>query len=270
MRRRTALWTLALSLAAVPAHAQDQGLDPLLFAQPFETGGAADVHAQTFQLYRVPLSLRVRSLDGHRWGLRVTFPVSLNSLRVERASDVGTFVKKLGIAAIVPGVELGVPVGARVLLRPFAEAGIGKGTAGGSAEVLYGAGLRARLTQPVRPFFLTIGGGASRRKAPAHVGEYDEHSTFEIGVDGQLPAGFFVGKKAARLGLFSIARSFRGLTLRHEGQDPVMLRRQFEAGVSFSTAPVLSIWKIRLPWIAAGYQFGHTISGVRFYTTFPF
>jgi len=40
--------------------------------------------------------------------------------------------------------------------------------------------------------------------------------------------------------------------------------------VSFSTAPVLRVWKIRLPWIAAGYQFGRTISGWRIYATFPF
>jgi len=267
MRRRTALWTLLLGLVAAPAGAQDQGLDPLLFAQPLDT---AEVHANAVQLYRLPLSLRIRSTDGHPWGLRVTFPFSLSSLRVESASDVGTFVKKLGIAAIVPGVELEIPLATRALLRPFAEAGIGKGTAGGSAEVLYGLGVRARLTQPVKRVAFTIGGAASHRKRPSQVREYDEHSTFEIGIDGQVPAGFSIGTRAARLGLFSIARAFNGLTLRPEGQNPVSLRHQFEAGVSFSTAPVLRIWKIRLPWIAAGYQFGEVLSGTRIYAAFPF
>ena len=228
------------------------------------------MRATGVQLYRLPLSVRIRGLDTHRWGLRVTFPVSLTSLRVKGVSDVGGFVKKLGIAAIVPGMELELPVGARGLIRPFAEAGVGKGTAGGSVEVLYGVGLRARMTQPVKRLNLIIGGAASHRKAQADVRDYDQHSTFEAGVDGEVPLGFSIGQRAARAGLFTIARGFRGLELQREGQDPLVLRRQFEAGMSFSTAPVLRIWKVRLPWIAAGYQFGRTISGVRIYAAFPF
>lgn len=269
MFRRAVWWALLLGLTAVPAAAQDEGLDPLLFARPIDSGDAADVHAKGVQLYRVPLSVRIRGLDAHRWGLRVRFPVSLTSLRVEGASDVGAFVKKLGIAAIVPGIELELPVGARGLVRPFVEAGVGKGTAGGSVEVLYGVGLRARMTQPVKRLNLLIGGAASHRKRQADVRDYDQHSTFEVGVDGQVPLGFSIGQKAARAGLFTIARGFSGLELRREGQDPVVLQRQFEAGMSFSTAPVLRIWKINLPWLAAGYQFGRTISGVRIYAAFP-
>jgi hypothetical protein len=246
MFRRSVPWTLLLGLAAAPAAAQDQGLDPLLFARPLDSGDAADVRAKGVQLFRVPLWVRIR------------------------VSDVGVFVKKLSIGAIVPGMELELPVGARGLMRPFVEAGVGKGTAGGSVEVLYGVGLRARMTQPVKRLNLIIGGAASHRKAQADVRDYDRHSTFEVGVDGEVPLGFSIGQKAARAGLFTIARGFSGLELRREGQDPVVLHRQFEAGVSFSTAPVLRIWKIRLPWIAAGYQFGRTISGVRIYVTFPF
>jgi len=269
MSRFSAAWLLLFGLAATPAAAQDQGLDALLFARPLDTAEGADVRAKGVQLYRLPLSVRIRGLDAHRWGLRVTFPVSLSSLRVEGVADVGGFVKKLGIAAIIPGLELELPVGTRGLVRPFAEVGVGKGTAGGSVELLYGVGLRARMTQPVRRLHLTIGGAASYRKAPADLREYDQHSTFEMGVDGQIPLGFAIGQKAARAGLFTIARGFSGLELQREGQDPVVLRRQFEAGVSFSTAPDLRIWKIRLPWIAAGYQFGPTLSGVRIYTAFP-
>ena len=266
---RAVMWTLLLALAAAPAAAQDQGLDPLLFARPLDSGDAADVRATGVILYRLPLSVGIRGLDAHRWGLRVTFPVSLASLRITGASDVGGFVKKLSIAAIVPGMELVLPVGERGLIRPFAEAGIGKGTEG-SVEVLYGVGLRARMTQPVKRLNLIIGGAASHRKAQADVRDYDEYSMFEVGVDGEVPLGFSIGQKKALGGLFTIARGFSGLELRREGQDPIILRNQLEAGVSFSTAPVLRIWKVNLPWIAAGYQFGRTVSGVRIYAAFPF
>ena len=91
-----------------------------------------------------------------------------------------------------------------------------------------------------------------------------------MGADGQVPLGFSIGQRAARAGIFGIARGFRGLELQRDGLDPIVLRRQFEAGISFSTDPVLRIWKARLPWIAVGYQFGRTVAVVRIYATFPF
>ena len=104
---------LVLFFAAMPAAAQDQDLDPFLFANRDETASARDVEARGFQLYRVPLSFHVRSMDKHPWGLRVTFPVSLSSLTIKGLSDVGGFVEKLGIAAIIPGLEVEIPVGSR-------------------------------------------------------------------------------------------------------------------------------------------------------------
>ena len=115
---------------------------------------------------------------------------------------------------------------------------------------------------------LMIGGAVSRRKARANGADYDAYSGFEVGADAAMPLGFSIGGKTARAGIFTIARGFNGLELRREGYDPIILRHQFEAGLSFSSA--LRILKIRLPWIAAGYQFGPTVSGVRVYATFPF
>ena len=87
----------------------------------------------------------MRSLDKHPWGLRVTFPVSLSSLSIKGVSDVGGFVEKLGIAAVIPGLEIEIPVAAWMLVRPFGEVGIGK-SSDSSAEVFYGVGLRAHTT----------------------------------------------------------------------------------------------------------------------------
>ena len=67
-----------------------------------------------------------------------------------------------------------------------------------------------------------------------------------------------------------IVRAFDGLEIKREGEPVVVLGRQFEVGGSFATAPDFRVWKITLPWIAAGYQFGEVVSGVRVYTTFPF
>jgi hypothetical protein len=265
------LWlALVLVLAtAGPVAAQDLGFDALLFAGVFDSA-VDDVQARAAQLYRLPMALSLRSPADGRVGVRLTFPVSLTSVRVETISDVKPFIRKLGVAAIVPGIELLIPVSDRVRLRPFAEAGIGKGTDGGRTEVLYGAGIRARVDQPVRRLQVTFGGSAMHRKRGTGGGEYGGHSMFEAAVDSQLPLGFSVGSRQARGGLYVIARGFHGLELPRAGQDPIVLRSQFEAGVSFSTSPDLNVWKVRLPWIAVGYQFGQILSGVRIYVWFPF
>ena len=254
--------------AALPAAAQDQGLDPLLLANREETASATDVEARGFQLYRLPLFFHVRSLDKHPWGLRVTFPVSLSSLSVKRVSDVGTFVEKLGIAAIIPGLEVEIPVGSRGLVRPFGEVGIGK-SSDSSAEVFYGAGVRARTTADPKNLHVTYGGRISVRKTPEFNGIATRYGSFEGGADVQAPLGFSVRGGQARGGLYVIGRAFDGLEIEREGQPTIVLRGQFETGLSFSTAPDLRIWKFPLRWLAAGYQFGR-VSGVRMYVTFPF
>lgn len=267
-RLATAFALLLCISYATPAEAQDQDLDPLLFAKGQFSADTTDVQARGVQLYRLPLSFRLRSLDKHAWGLRVTFPISLSSLRIEGVSSVGGFVRKLGIAAIVPGLEVEIPAGADTLIRPFGELGIG--WSGDSTEVFYGSGVRVRTYQDLRRLHVTYGGSIAGRKRPTLVDTFDRYGSFEAGIDAQVPLGFTVWGKAARGGIYTIGRAYNGLELQRDGQPPITLRGQLEAGVSFSTAPDLSIWKFRLPWLAAGYKFGHRVSGVRVYMVFPY
>jgi hypothetical protein len=254
---------------AMPVRAQDHGLEPLLFAGRADTTTTSDVKAQTVTLYRFPLAFHLRDVDTHAWGLRITFPVSMSSVRLEGVSSFGSFVRKLGIAAVAPGLELEIPVGGRTLIRPFGEVGIGK-SRDSQTETIYGVGVRARTFHDLRRLHLTYGGAVAGRKTPALVGTYERYASFEAGIDAQVPLGFSLAKKPARGGLYTIGRAFNGLELQRDTQPPFVLRRQLEAGVSFSTEPDLRVWKVPLPWLAAGYQFGHIVSGVRIYVVFPF
>lgn len=268
IRRIVLLFAIAVAVGA-PAAAQDQELDPLLFA-PLSSGSepATDVEARTVALYRLPLAIPLRRMGEEQWGIRVTFPVSLSSLRVSGVSDIGPFAKKLGIAAIVPGLELEIPLRDNMRMRPFAEVGFGHG--GGRTEALYGMGDRLMIQNDVGVAHLTYGGSAMYRNSYTNDNGYDGHGTFETGLDTQVPLGFSVGSKEARGGGYFIARKFAGLELTPENGEPLTLGHQYEVGASFATTPVFSVWKIRLPWIAVGYHFGRTLSGVRIYTKFPF
>lgn len=266
-----ALWTFALVLTLARAGAaQDQGLDPLLFSGVLDAGGS-DTQARAVQLYRLPFGYHLRKMDEDTWGVRITFPMSFTGLRItQAASNTGPFVKSLGILSVVPGLELEIPVGDRGRVRPFAEAGIGRGTDGGRTEVLFGTGLRASTFVPFDRGRVTYGGSGMYRKRASSEAGYDGYGTFEAGADAQFRLGFSVRQKPALGGIYGIARVFDGLDLKPAGGEPIVLRDQFEAGISFSTMPDLRVWKITLPWLAIGYKFGPVLSGVRVYATFPF
>ena len=66
--RRTAGALVLVLFAAAPVAAQDQALDPLLFANRDEAASAPEVEAQGLQLYRLPFSFHLRSLEKHPWG----------------------------------------------------------------------------------------------------------------------------------------------------------------------------------------------------------
>lgn len=259
---------LAVGLAA-PVVAQDEGLDTLLFA-PLDEVGIEDLEARTFQIYRIPLSYSVRDVEDHPWGLRLTFPVSLSSSRIEAITDVDEFVADLEAAAIIPGVEFVVPVSERWQLKPFAEVGIGRAGSGSGTEVLYAAGLRTRGDYRAGRVELTFGGAVAYKKPSTSRSSYDSYSRIEAGTDAQLPLGFSIGHRRASGGVYGIVRRFSDLELADLGEQPIALRDQYELGLSFSTDPELRLWKIRLPWIGLGYQFGDIFTGFRVYFSFPF
>jgi hypothetical protein len=255
--------------AAVPAAAQDQALDPLLFIPTTGTTTQALLSARTLQLYRLPLDYTVRPMSREHWGISLTCPLSVTGARVTRATNAGQFVRSLGVFAIVPGIAFDIPLADALRLHPFFEAGIGKGTARAKTQVLYGVGASARLDRQAGRGLLTFGGSAARRRLATDTGEYEAHSTFEAGIDAQMPIGT-AGGRVVRAGGYGIARAFQGLRVTRPDLATVDLDHQFEAGASLSTAPEIRIWKITLPWIAVGYQFGTVLTGVRIYTSFPF
>ena len=270
---RIVLTAVVFALAApAPVAAQDQALDPLLFAGTSADSGppATLTAARMFQLYRIPIDYTLRPMDRHRWGISLSCPVSLSGVRIQRTTNAETFAHSLGVFAVVPGIALDIPLAEGVRLHPFAEAGVGKGSDRHETEVLYGAGASVRVDRHAGPTAFTFGGAAKRQRLATDVGVYEAHSTFEGGFDAQGPLGFSLGERAVRGGGYVIARAFEGLVLTRPGLEPVSLTHQYEAGGSLSLAPELHIWKIALPWIAVGYQFGPVLHGIRVYTSFPF
>jgi len=272
-RSTTVVWFLVAAaglLSATPASAQDEYFDVMLLAGLRDAGVVEEIDARSFQVYRIPLSYPIRNLEKHPWGLRITFPVSLGSHRIEALTEIGEFVDGLDSISIIPGVEALLPVGSHWVIKPFGEVGFGSASSEGGTEVLYGAGVRSQGEYDADRVHLMFGGAAMYKQPSTTRAAFDSYSKIEIAADAQLPLGFSLGSRKARGGVFAMARQFFDLDIQRIGQEPIKLEQQYEVGISFSTDPVIKLWKIKLPWIAVGYRFGDIFTGVRLYFSFPF
>jgi len=256
-------------LAFGPARAQDADLDPVLFAD-LEGAQVQDVTASSFAVYRIPISYRLRSLDDHPWGLRLTFPVSFGSYRIEALNEVDEFIEDLQSVSIIPGVEFELSAGPRWVLKPFAEVGIGTDSNGGGSDVLWGTGLRAIGTYRPKTTHLTVGSAAIYKEPATSRGSFDSYSKLEAGLDGQWPLGFSLGRRRASGGIFGITRRYFDLDVQRLGEDRLEVEQSYEVGLSFATDPAIRVVGIDFPWVGLGYAFGEVFGGVRLYLSFPF
>jgi hypothetical protein len=256
-------------LAFGPALAQDADLDPILFAD-LDGAQVQDVTASSFAVYRIPISYRLRSLDEHPWGLRLTFPVSFGSYRIKALNEVDEFIEDLQSVSVIPGVEFEVPAGERWVLKPFAEVGIGADSSGGGTDVLWGTGLRAIGTYRPRKTILTVGSAAIYKEPSTSRSSFDSYSKLEAGLDARGSLGFSLGRRKTSGGIFGITRRYFGLDVERLGEEPLEVDQSYEIGLSFATDPAIRVVGIDFPWLGVGYEFGEIFGGIRLYLSFPF
>jgi hypothetical protein len=257
----------AALLPALAAVAQASEIEPLLLL--LRQGGTG-ASASSLQVYRLPLAATLLDVGDRPWGLDLTFPVSLGFYNVDTASSVGDVLARVSTVSVAPGVEFLVPVSRRWVLKPYGEVSLGMTTSGESTEVQYAAGIKARGDYESGPYHLAAGLGAhyaSVRAARVDVGDY---TTLEAGLDIQRRLGFSVGGGDASAGIYGIGRWFPDLRITGAGDRILNVTRVLEVGVSFSTAPELTLLKVKLPWLAVGYRFGDMFRGIRVSFSFPF
>ena len=254
--------------AVPPAASQDE--DVPLASLPADAGIIEDADAQSFQVYRFPVSFPIRRIPEKTWGLRLYLPISFGTSKIETITDVETFFVDVRSVALVPGVEFLIPVGDTWILKPFGEIGVGDDSVSSGAQLLYSAGLRARGEYQPKPFGVMVGGALRYRNNTTTVAVKNWYSTVEFGADAQLPLGFSLGSRSAHGGVYAILRHYTDLEFEILTEGPIAIEWNYEAGLSFSTDPVLRLWKVKLPWIALGYRWGDRQSGLRLNFTFPF
>jgi hypothetical protein len=256
-------------LGAMPAAAQDPEIEALLLA-PREIELEGEVDAKTIQIYRIPVSLTLRDPEEKTWGMRFTLPVSFGFHDLRAASDPGDLRARFETVSVSPGLEVQFPVARRWLVKPFAELAVGSAPSEGENETLWAAGLRAQGNLKTGNARITVGGAARYASGRAERIRLTDYTTIEAGVDAQWPTRLRAQGYQPRVGVYGVVRTFLDLQFEAPGREPIDFGEVYEIGISFSTDPVLTVWKMRLPWLAVGYRFGDLFDGIRVSFSFPF
>jgi hypothetical protein len=246
------------------AAAQDPELQPLLLMT--EAEGVTGGEASSLQMFRIPVSFTLRSPEKYRWGLRLHLPVTLAAHDLQASTSLGDLAERVETVTVAPGCELLLRL-EDWTLKPFIELGV-TASSGSGTDTLYSIGIRVRGDHVAGRSLITTGVAARYTGNRSHRARIDDYTAIELGADIQRPLRYRLGKRQIRAGGYAVVRYFPDLDL------PSSFSRDlgpiYEVGLSFSTLPVLRLYKLELPWIGVGYRFGELFDGIRVSFSFPF
>ena len=226
-----------------------------------------------FAVLRVPFSYTFRKAQydkekfSDRLGFKLLFPAVV-AMQEERDTNF-TF----GAAALVPGLEVQVPVNQYWTLKPFGQFGAGKDTAGGDVKYIYGTGARSLISFPWKKFTLGIGNAlilAEDRNASTN--EKSGFSMLEAGLDVTHPIGLNLFNRDLDLGVFFVySRFFNRVDFQEDEGDTERMNRLMTIGLTLGATEPVSIMGFKASRVGIQYRGGNSgFRGIGFNMGFPF
>ena len=251
----------------------DSDLDLLLnqgylgaFFDPGIAGYETD--GRSVRVLNVPVTFTVRDWKERGWGLRLRLAGVLGVENVDGVGDIPD--AKLGSFALIPGLEVPIPLSQRSLLRPFFDIGLAfaledsedlsPGTVGISA-----LGLRSEFVFPWKKFELGLEPRAFYSVTWSTDELRDDYGVVGIRTDARYPL-FGIGDKTLAGVLYVQPGWFVDalkLSTDDEGSGSAV-QQQIEIGVGYNwrgNAP--KIWIFPIPPVSLGYSFGDGLKGIR-------
>lgn len=272
---------LAFAAAAPCAHAQSPAPSPAnrtvnlnyVYAANLGFGGysLAGLDANVFTL---PLGYAFPVGPGDGWILRLTLPIQLGLYNF-RATDVdGTRIKiDQQSLAVLPGIELRAPVGRNVMLKPFANVGVGHAfgvSDGGADTLIYTVGIRSVAQWQAGRYTLSLGNGVLYA-GDTGGGFTESYSAIQAGFEVRRPLGFSVRGVNPDLGLYAADYYYpKPLRFSRFLRDPLKVSNQTEVGFSVGSAEPLDMPLLKNARVGVGYVFGGGLSVWRVDFGFPF
>lgn len=223
---------------------------------------------RSVRVLNVPLTFTVRDWEDRGWGVRLRFAGVLGVENVDGIEDIPD--ANVSALALIPGVEVPIPLSKRSLLRPFFDIGLAfsledqddlsPGTVGISA-----LGLRSEFVFPWRKFELGLEPSAFYSVTWSKDELRDDYGVVGFRADSQYPL-FGIGDKVLTGVLYLQPGWFvDALDLStDEERSGGAISQQIEFGVGYNwrgEAP--RIWLFTVPPMSIGWSFGDGLNGVR-------
>lgn len=222
---------------------------------------------ESVNIYKLPFSYTFEDFNKKKWNLKLNFPLSIGVYNIEAEEDN----TDLDFLAIIPGIELHIPLRENWILMPLADFGFGKSTSGDSIQYLYSVGIKHHVLFGWKPFDFTFGN--TLRNEGYFSGSNDgsdNTSLFTTGLDMKFPLGIKLFKKPGYLSFYGMNfYYFDGIEIDVDTKT-IHIDTQWELGLTLSTIPNLKIWWFSIERIGIGYRFGDGFSAIRLVFGMPF
>ena len=254
----------ARAQTAVPLSAGEKSVANFAFATQLGSG-IYTIDGRTIQIYRLPLSYTIRPDTDDRWGLRITFPMTVGFYDFEPMDVLDTGIPdNLDTVSLVPGLEFRVPSGKSVLLKPFFEAGLAREGSQDLVVAIYSFGLRAFTGLRSGAFDVDIGNALLwSRIDPEEGAPKDSFGSFQTSVRARHGTGLDLKGHELEWGLYASGELYLDepdFPLPNPDGD---LSAQYEVGATIDFREKLQVWKVKLPGLGIGYRFGPGTDAIR-------
>jgi hypothetical protein len=226
-----------------------------------------------FAVLRVPAAYSLRPMQHEkpalidRLGFRLLLPAAIG---FEEETDTNF---SFGAVAFVPGLEVQIPVNNNWALKPFAQFGVGKDTAGGTTQYIYGGGVRSLINIPWQKFVFGIGNSlvlAQDRNATSN--DSSGFSMFNAGLDIRHPTNLTLFDRQLDISGYFIVNFFKNkVDILSDDGTTDKINTIYDVGLTFGVSEAVSIWKVSFDRVGIDYRWGDEgFQGIGFNLGFPF
>jgi hypothetical protein len=229
--------------------------------------GVYHVSGRTVWILRIPVSVTLRDLEDHPWGMVLKFPVTFGfyDFKPSDLVEVG-LPDRVGTLTFVPGIEFHIPIRPNWTLIPLAEAGAGKDFEGGEAVGIFSIALKSRVTFASDPWDFLVGNEvAYSRQSRSVDSPADDFGSFEVGFEAKHSLGVEWRGSELDYGLFTNNFFyFNSLEFVVPGGDSVKVNAEYEVGFTFGSRTPIKIWGIKLPRLGLSWRRSNEVGAIRF------
>jgi hypothetical protein len=235
--------------------------------------GSYSLAGLSADVFTLPLGYTVPLGSENGWKLRLTLPVQLGLYSFRATDTDGTPIRiNQQSLAVLPGFELQVPLARNVVVKPFAQAGVGHnfGATSGANAFIYTVGARSVVQWQVGQYTLSLGNAVLY--AGDRASNFSEsYFAIEGGFEVRRPLGFTIHGVEPDIGAYVADYYYpKPLQFSRFLRDPLKITDQGEIGFSIGSARPLRVALLQNARIGIGYVFGGGLSVWHVNFGFPF